>query len=368
MNARIVHVSQPTTEGVPRCIVALVRHQVARGCRVVVVSPTDGWLAAEAVEAGAQHVPWSADRNPNLAVPGEVRRLRRALRDLDHDLVHLHSSKAGLVGRLAVRGAVPTVFQPHAWSFLAVPDVLSRATVAWERTALRWTHRVVCVSESEREQAEEAGVGLGDRARVVPNSVDTDRFAPRDRSEARRRLGLPADRSLAVCVGRLCEQKGQDVLLRAWRSVRRELSGASLALVGQGPWRDRLAADAGDGVDFVGSSTGPADWYAAADVVVVPSRWEGMALVPLEASAGARSVVMTDVAGARETVPEGCGVIVAREDPDSLAAAVVARLRDPALAEREGAAARAHVVAHHGLETWGGHMLAAYDGLPGARL
>lgn len=365
MSASIVHVAQPTTEGVPRCVVALVRHQVARGHRVTVVSPTDGWLATEAVEAGARHVAWAAGRSPGPTVPDEVRRLRRVLRDLDHDLLHLHSAKAGLAGRLAVRGAVPTVFQPHAWSFLAVQGALRHATLLWERLALRWAHRVVCVSETERRQAEDAGVALGDRARVVPNSVDTDRFAPRDRAEARRRLGVTEDRPLAVCVGRLSEQKGQDVLLRAWRTVRDRLPDADLALVGQGPWRERLEADAGEGVAFVGNSTEPAGWYAAADVVVVPSRWEGMALVPLEAGAGARSVVITDVAGARETVPDGCGAVVPREDPGALAEALIRRLGDPGRAEREGDAARAHVTTHHGLEVGGARMLAVYDELLG---
>jgi len=363
VTARIVHVAQPTTEGVPRCVVALVKHQVAHGHRVTVVSPTDGWLAAEAAQAGAHHVPWAAGRSPGPGVPDEVRRLRGVLRTLDPDLLHLHSSKAGLAGRLAVRGAVPTVFQPHAWSFLAVRGALRTATVAWERVALRWAHRVVCVSETERRQAEDAGVALGGKARVVPNSVDTDGFAPRDRAAARRRLGLAEGRALAVCVGRLSEQKGQDVLLRAWRAVHDELPEADLVLVGQGPWRERLEADAGEGVAFVGNSTDPADWYAAADVVVVPSRWEGMALVPLEAGAGARSVVITDVAGARETVPERCGAVVAREDPEALAGALTARLRDPALAEREGAAARAHVTAHHGLRAGGDRMLRVYGEL-----
>lgn len=367
MSASIVHVAQPTTEGVPRCVVALVRHQVARGHRVTVVSPTDGWLATEAVEAGARHVAWAAGRSPGPTVPDEVRRLRRVLRDLDHDLLHLHSAKAGLAGRLAVRGAVPTVFQPHAWSFLAVQGALRHATLAWERVALRWAHRVVCVSETERRQAEDAGVAVGDKARVVPNSVDTDAFAPRDRADARLRLGLTEGRPLAVCVGRLSEQKGQDVLLQAWRTVRAGLPDADLALVGQGPWRERLEADAGEGVSFVGNSTAPADWYAAADVVVVPSRWEGMALVPLEAGAGARTVVITDVAGSRETVPDGCGAVVPPEEAEALAGALIARLGDPAMAEREGAAARAHVVAHHDVRTGGDRMLAVYAELDDAR-
>ncbi len=156
MTLHVVHVAQPTTEGVPRCVVALVRDQVSAGLEVTVVSPTDGWLAPEARAAGARHVAWTARRSPGPAVVGETFRLRRTLRGLAPDLIHLHSAKAGLAGRLALRGAVPTVFQPHAWSFLAVRGALRAATLAWERFAIRWTTRVVCVSTAEYEDGARA--------------------------------------------------------------------------------------------------------------------------------------------------------------------------------------------------------------------
>ncbi len=359
MTVHVVHVAQPTTEGVARCVVGLVRHQLGAGLRVTVVCPDDGGLAAEVAAAGARHVPWAAQRSPGPVVARETLALRRVLRALDPSLVHLHSAKAGLAGRLALRGRVPTVYQPHAWSFLAVHGALRRATLAWERLAVRWARRVVCVSEAECRDAAALGVPLAGRARVVPNGVDTDRFAPRDRAGARERLGLP-DGPLAVSVGRLSEQKGQDVLLAAWPTVRRSVPGARLVLVGEGPWRDRLEPAAGEGVVLAGNSPDPRDWYAAADVVVVPSRWEGMALVPLEAGASGRSVVISDVAGAREAVVPGTGAVVPVEDPGALADAVAARLRDPAGVDREGAAARERVIAAFGLDASGARVLDVY--------
>ncbi|MGY1662356.1 glycosyltransferase [Geodermatophilus sp. SYSU D00705] len=364
MTDHVVHVAQPTTEGVARCVVGLVRHQVAAGLEVTVVCPDDGWLASEAVAGGARHVPWAAGRNPGPAVARETAALRRILSDLRPSLVHLHSAKAGLAGRLALRGRVATVFQPHAWSFLAVQGALRRATLAWEIWALRWSRRVVCVSEAERRDAVALGVPLNGRVRVVPNGVDTDRFRPQDRADARARLCL-GDGPVAVCVGRLSEQKGQDVLLQAWPAIRAAVPGARLVLVGEGPWRERLAAVAEPDVVLAGNSGDPRDWYAAADVVVVPSRWEGMALVPLEAGSSGRSVVMTDVAGAREAVSPGTGAVVPAEDPAALAEAVQVRLRDRAAADRQGAAARRHVVEHFSLSVSGVRMQAVYQELLG---
>ncbi len=359
MTVHVAHVAQPTSEGVARCVVGLVRHQVSAGLQVTVVCPDDGWLAAEAVAVGARHVSWTARRSPGPVVARETADLRRILRDLRPSLVHLHSAKAGLAGRLALRGVVPTVYQPHAWSFLAVRGVLRRVTLAWEVWAVRWAQRVVCVSEAECRGAAALGVPLDGRARVVPNGVDTDRFTPRARAGARTRLGLP-EGPLAVCIGRLSEQKGQDVLLAAWPAIHRSVPGARLVLVGEGPWGERLTAAAVEDVVLSGNCPDPRDWYAAADVVVLPSRWEGMALVPLEAGSSARSVVMTDVAGAREAVLPGTGAVVPVEDPEALAQAVADRLRDRTAADREGARARLHVTEQFGLAASGAGMLEVY--------
>ena len=91
-------------------------------------------------------------------MPSETRRLRRIVEGVDPDVVHLHSSKAGMAGRLAVRGRRPTIFQPHAWSFDAVRGPVRAASLAWERFAQRWTTELVCVSLSERVAGERHGI------------------------------------------------------------------------------------------------------------------------------------------------------------------------------------------------------------------
>ncbi len=359
MTASVLHVAQPTTEGVARCVADLARIQVREGHRVMVACPAGGWLASEVVASGAEHLRWEAGRSPGPTVPGETRRLSRIVRERRPHLLHLHSAKAGLAGRLAVRGAVPTVFQPHGWSFLAVKGPLRRATLTWERFAVRWTDRIVCVSRAELAEASAQGLAV-DCARVVHNGVDTGRYAPADRSAARQHLGV-ADVPVAVCVGRLSEQKGQDVLLAAWPSVRAAVPGAEVVLVGEGPWRERLSEQVSDGVTLVGNAADPRDWYAAADVIVVPSRWEGMALVPLEAGASARSVVISDVNGAHEAVTSSSGAVVRVEDAIELADALVRRLTDARLRDDEGAVGRQHVVAHFSLDATAAALSSVYD-------
>jgi glycosyltransferase involved in cell wall biosynthesis len=343
---RVLHVSMPTVAGVPTILLGYVEDQLARGWSVSVACPPDGWLASAAGFAGAKVLDWPARRSPGPSTLAETRRLSRLIESEAPELVHLHSAKAGLAGRLALRRRVPTVFQPHAWPFLAVNGPLRVAALAWEQWAMRWTDALICVSEAERV----TGVRYGVRGPtwVVPNGVGRGVLssAPDSRSDARKRLGLP-DGPIAVCVGRLCKQKGQADLLSVWGEVLRRVPNAQLILVGDGPDRAALAAGLYRGARLIGERDDVLDWLDAANVVVAPSLWEGMALVPLEAMARARSVVSTEVGGTPESVPTGAGALVAVGDGAALAREVVLRLGNVMLADTEGRVGREHVAANH---------------------
>ncbi|WP_380568649.1 glycosyltransferase [Streptacidiphilus jeojiensis] len=373
----ILHVSQPVDGGVARVVVDLLRGQAEDGHRVLLACPPRSPLADAAEAVGATVLPWTAVRAPGPGLPGEVAALRRLVAEAHPDLVHLHSAKAGLAGRLAVRGVFPTVFQPHAWSFAAVGGPLAAASRFWERWAVRWTDRLLCVSEQERAEGESAGVR--GRWALAPNGVDLERFDPvrlplQDR--ARELLGLsgpgqdgrdgPGDAApLVVCVGRLCRQKGQDVLLRAWSAIPARIPGARLALVGDGPERaalEALAAGLPDpgSVVFAGRTEDPRDWYAAADLLVLPSRWEGMALVPLEAMACGCPVLLTDVAGARECLEPG-ETLLPVDDEHALREALAARLADPVACLAAGARARERMAEHHDVRATRAAVLTVYQ-------
>lgn len=336
MTRRILHVSQPVEAGCPAVLLRYVAAQLASGDEVVVAAPGDP-LLARARALGAQTHVWNATRSPGPHVVTETRRLDEILRRVQPDLVHLHSAKAGLAGRLALRGRLPTVFQPHAWSFDAVSGPIAMAARGWEQWATRWTDLTICVSEREREVGREAGIA--GRSVVVPNVIDLahwPRPAAGDRDAARERLGLPVGIPLAVCIGRLSPQKGQDVLLDAWPRVRSQHPTAELILVGDGPDRASLEERARTlaGVRFVGARDDVREWHLAATVVIVPSRWEGMALVPLEAQATGRSVVASTATGLAESVAPGTGAVVELK-AEAFAAEISARLDGP-LADDEG--------------------------------
>ncbi|MFD9339889.1 glycosyltransferase [Streptomyces sp. NPDC060028] len=349
----VLHLVQPVEGGVARVVVDLVRAQSAAGLRPVVGCPRGGRLAEDARAAGAEVLTWRAGRVPGPGLPAEVLGARRVIGRVRPDVLHAHSAKAGLAGRLAVRGRVPTVFQPHAWSFDAVGGATAALALRWERFGARWADRVLCVSEAERRTGESEGIAA--RWSVIRNGVDLDHFRPGgpdpalDKAGARAELPLPTafrdgDGPLVVCVGRICLQKGQDILLRAWPELLGTLPGARLALVGDGPDTERLRRGAPPGVLFAGAARDIRPWLRAADLVVLPSRWEGMALAPLEAMACGRPVLVSDVSGARESLPPGqrrlC--LVPPEDPTALAKALGRLLAEPRLLAELGEQAQQH--------------------------
>lgn len=336
---RVLHVCQPVEAGVPAVVADLVTDQVRRGHVVHVACSPTSVLAARAAAAGAQVHAWQATRDPGPQVLAEVRALRRIVTAADPDVVVLHSAKAGLAGRLALRGSRPVVVAPHAWSFQAATGPVATAATAWEVVAGRWTDLVVSVGHEESTRGRAAGITAP--AVVVDNGVDLGRVDHRTAAAARADLGLPAGPAV-LCVGRLTRQKGQDMLLDAWSAILDQVPGATLVLVGDGPDRADLAARAGAGVVFLGARDDVPALLAAADVVVLPSRWEGAALVPLEAMAAARPVVGFDVGGLAEVVGDG-GTVLPPLDVAGLARAVVGYLTDPYTAMLAGKNGRVRV-------------------------
>lgn len=343
---RILIVSQATVDGVAVCVRDLVQAAVSSGYEVTVACPSTGDLAVWASERGAAWERIEMRRSPHPSDILALLRIRRLARA--HALVHLHSSKAGVVGRLAVaslgRTRPATVFTPHGWSWL-VGGWLAPAYRQIERIMLPLATVVVAVSEEERSHGCAVLGPRATRIQVNPNGVDISRFRP---------PGPVAERSddpLVVCVGRLCHARAPDVAVAALARMR--TPAVRLRLVGDGEDRATIESYVRDlsldgRVEMVGFRQDPAPEFRAADVVVVPSRYDGMALVLLEAMACGAAIVATRVAGSSALA--GAGQLVPVGDPESLARAVDALLADPDQRRVLGGAARSRAAERFSLQ------------------
>lgn len=310
---RIVFVTQPTAGGVGVCVRKQVEFATLEGYDTILISPAvgDGPLAG----VDANRIELEMQRQPGPVDLRQILELRRLFEGAG--IVHLHSSKAGALGRLAAMSMRPSrrpavIFTPHAWSWL-VGGRLAALYKLVERGLAGVADTIVAVSSGEAAEGRRV-LGPRPNIEVIANGVDLDRFTPAPNSNTRQH------RPLLVCVGRLARQKGQDVAIRAL--ARLEVPGAILRLVGSGetqPELEELARELGvdDRIQWVPDTPDTSIHLQQADVVLVPSRWDGMSLVLLEAMASGAAVVATNVAGT-EAVRDGI-VVVEPDEPDAMA-------------------------------------------------
>ena len=276
-------------------------------------------------------------------------RLTHFLRQSRYDIVHTHTSKPGVIGRLAAtRAGVPGILHTvHLFGFHEESGPLATGVYSRiERAAAHWCDRIVTVSEYHRDWALRLGIGTPEQLVAIPNGVPASRaYGVRARADVRAELGL-TDEVAVVSTGRLAEQKGLEHLLRAVSLLGTDRARVRVLLAGDGPLLEpltHLAADLGvlDTVRFLGFRSDIGDLLSAADIVVLPSLWEGLSVSLLEAMAAGRAVVTTSIGSNREVTRDGAVVsLVPPKDPAALATAVRELVDDPARREELGRLAR----------------------------
>jgi len=296
-------------------------------------------------DADVALVPWL--RHPVSPVHdlAAVGRLRREFRDRRVDVVHTHSSKAGILGRLAARRAgVPVVVHTvHGWSFNDTQPWPVRATYrALERIAARWTDRLVVVSSRNADVGLAHGIGRPDRYVTVHSGIAADVYRrPRGvRASVRAALGYGPDDLVVATVGNLKPQKAPLDFVAAAARIAAEEPRARFFLVGDGPLAGEVEARGaalglGGRVRLLGWRDDVADLLQAMDVFLLTSRFEGLPRSVLQAMAAGVPVVATAVDGTPEVIVDGeSGLLVPPADPAAAARAVLRMLSEPGLADR----------------------------------
>ena len=299
--------------------------------------------------------------------PLALGRLTRFLRAKRFDVVQTWIYAADTYGRVAAhRAGVPVVVTAE----MAVDLWKGRSGRAVDRFLARWTDRVVGNSRAVVDfYRDDVGIPA-DKLAMIPSGIADDEVAPDvDPAAVRSELGLPPGCPLAIFVGRLAEQKGVGDLVAALDLLQHVRPDLRTLIVGDGPLRGRLEADArafrllDDGrATFLGHRADVPRLLAASDVLVLPSRYEGMPNVVLEAMRWGKPVVATAAPGTTEVVvDEATGLLVPLRDPVALARAIRRVVADPDLARRLGEAGRARVEAEFGVDRMVDRFAALYE-------
>jgi glycosyltransferase involved in cell wall biosynthesis len=305
-----------------------------------------------------------------------LRQLTRLIRREGPHVVHTHTSKAGILGRIAARWAgVPVVVHtPHGHVFHSYEGRLRTQGFVWlERACARTADRLIALTDTERCEHLDLGIGRPEQWTTIHSGVDFASFeaARGSRDEVRAELGLPADAVILGSVGRLVPIKGQRYLIDAIAHLEAKHRALHLLLVGDGPLRHDLIDQARSlGLQISGSGSGwnpgrgreargrsPGTIHvlglrrdiprllAAMDVFVLPSLNEGMGRVLVEAMAMELPCIASGVSGIPDVIEAGVtGLLAPPRDPEALAAAISTLLDHPELAREMGRRGRRKVV------------------------
>jgi len=370
---RILHVVEASGGGVARHTLDLSEGAMRAGhTPVVIYSPLreDNLFRAgrERLKDVAFHAVAMRRAPGPWDIPATLQVRRLVSRTGPYDVIHGHSSKGGMLARLAgIGNRSAIVYTPHAIS-TQDPTLGGAKRLVYgsgERALAGLTDRIIAVSSAECDHIATLGIPR-EKLVVIPNGV-----APATgptRREARAALGL-ADDILAIgFVGRLSRQKAVDVLIAAFAPVARANAQARLVVIGEG----EEGAAARQQAERLGCARqviwlGAVDAlsrYPAFDLFAQPSRYEGFSYAVLEAASHGIAVLTTDVGGSREAIVDGVsGLIVPPDAPEAFAAALAALAADPQRLAAMGRAAREGRGAVDGRQRMVDATLAVYDRL-----
>jgi glycosyltransferase involved in cell wall biosynthesis len=296
-------------------------------------------------------------------------RLTRWVKAKRFDVVQTWIFAANTYGRVAAhRAGVPVVVTAE----MAVDLWKGRRDLAIDRRLAHWCDRVVANSHAVAEFYRKAGVP-GDRLTVIPSGIADEEPPPVDPAEVRAALGVPPAAPVALFAGRLAAQKGVDDLVAALDLLQHVRPDLHTWIAGDGPLREQLETTARafrlDGrVRFLGHRDDVPRLLAAADLLVLPSLYEGLPNVVLEAMRFRKPVVATAAPGTTEVVADGTtGLLVPVHDRPALAQAIRRVVADPELARRLGEAGRARAEAEFRAETMVARFADLYESLARAK-
>ena len=346
-------IDRPTLGGGQIHLLTLARRLDKGLFDVAVAASGGGPLEAEARKAELPFVPLPIGKSLSRA---EARTIAGVLRERGIDILHTHGGVAGLAGRrAAARAGTPVVVHTlHGIHYLHYRNpFLKYALVLAERRLARRTDAVIFVSRADYDRGARLRLAPKARMRLIRNGVEP--LGDSGPDGARRldalRASLKLDGPLVAAVSRLHRQKGVVHLLKAAPEILGRCPAAKIAVAGGGPLEAELRGLATRlGLDrrvmLLGEREDARDILALADVVVLPSLWEGLPLVLLEAAQLGKAVVATGIDGVREVLRDGeTGLLVPPARPEALAEAVSRLLAEPGLAARLGEAARAEIPA-----------------------
>ncbi|MBZ0264621.1 glycosyltransferase family 4 protein [bacterium] len=279
--------------------------------------------------------------------------ITRHINRLKPDIVHLHSAKAGAVGRVAVKlSKVPckVIYTPHGHVFSGYgSESASKIFTFVEKRLAKWTDAIVGLTEDEIVAFRNYHAGNASQYCVIPSGVELDKYRGEKvlGEKLKTKYNIAPDKPLVGFIGRLAYVKGPDIFLEIAAAIRKSRSDVHFLLVGEGDMHRELEAKAdelglSEDITWTGWLEDPVEAYSAIDLLLLTSRNEGMGRVIVEAASAGKPVIALRSGGVEYVIKDKVtGLLFEHNELDKFATAVVALLDNTTEREKMGKAADA---------------------------
>jgi glycosyltransferase involved in cell wall biosynthesis len=325
---------------------------IGKGHEVAIMAYPGGWLEGEAKRIGIKFYP-NRFLDNSIQPVRELRALfliEKALADFKPDLLSCHSTKAGILGRLAPRFGMKTLFTAHGWAFTeGVPAWREFPVTFLERLCANFCSKIICVSEHDRQLALRYKIASGNKFITVHNGVEVVKEIPAKDYSGKLKI---------VFTGRLVAPKDPFSLVKAVSLLPEDLRArVEVAIVGGGSYERELRElinqlQLDDKVKMLGALPRSEVFkvLAPAHIFALISDWEGLPRSILEAMSSGMVTIASEVGGVAELVDESSGFLVKRRDVEGVKGALIKLLSDPGLIKEMGEKAHQKALEQFSLE------------------
>ncbi|MFT5467905.1 MAG: glycosyltransferase involved in cell wall biosynthesis [Verrucomicrobiales bacterium] len=369
----------PHLTGVQRSTMDICKRIDPERFEVHLICQGEGDLSRELEKIGARcHFVPELDRPIRLQQDWRaLRRIRQICKEQQFDIVHTHSSKTGVLGRISARraGVGAVVHHVRGFAFHEYSSKLSRFIYSRvEKFAARYCDKVIFVNDEERRMAIENKWIPAEKCITIYNGADLDLYDSKNNAQARvdfrKEHGLDDEEVAIVIGGRFMEQKQSMIVPDIAAALDQQLPDARwrILMAGEGeleePLRQKIVArEMGHRVELIGWHPNPNELMAGCDVMLLPSLWEGLPRVLIEAQASGLSIVASDIKGNREVVTEQTGFLCEPKNPDSYVKGLSVLISEKETRTRMGAAARKRAEETFDIRNTFEKILTLYDDL-----
>lgn len=343
---KVLHITQATIGGTLEYIKLFFSHIDREKYEIYLVCPSYGPMKEEIEKLGVTVYP--IEMTHDISIKDDLKsfwNLKKLIAKVKPDLVHLHSSKAGVLGKLASYvNKVPVIYNAHGWSFsMDVSNFKKYIYILIERFTSKFCDVIVNISNYEYMLAKQYKIAPDNKMITIHNGIDTNKFDSYNihlKEDILKELGIPNNALIIGMIARISEQKDPVKFVNIAQRICESIDNAYFVLVGDGEQRDKIENiiseyKLNDRIKITGWVNDVNKYLSIFDIAILTSRWEGFGLVIAEYMAASKPVVASNIGGIPELIVDKYnGDLINLDDIDGFVQSILKLSKDEELKNR----------------------------------